>query len=37
VQLPPLPGGITSYGIKATEGAAAISANLQNQRLDLSG
>jgi DUF2993 family protein len=37
VQLPPLPGGITSYGIKAVEGAAAISANLQNQRLDLSG
>lgn len=37
VQLPKLPGGISSYGIKAVEGAAAVSAVLHNQVLELSG
>jgi len=36
VQLPKLPGGISSYGIKAVEGAAAVSAVLHNQVLELS-
>jgi len=36
VQLPKLPGGISSYGIKAVEGAAALSAVLHDQVLELS-
>lgn len=37
VQLPMLPGGISSYGIDAVDGAASISAVLHDQVLDLSG
>jgi hypothetical protein len=37
VHLPELPGGITSYGVKAVEGAIAIAAVLRDQLLDLSG
>jgi LmeA-like phospholipid-binding len=36
MQLPKLPGGISSYGIKAVDGAAALSAVLHDQVLDLS-
>jgi len=36
VQLPPLPGGVSSYGIKAVDGGAALSAILRDQLLDLS-
>lgn len=36
VQLPKLPGGISSYGIQAVEGAASLSAVLHEQVLDLS-
>ena len=36
VQLPKLPGGISSYGIKAVDGAAAVSAVLHDQVLELS-
>ncbi len=36
VQLPKLPGGISSYGIKAAEGAASVSAVLHQQVLELS-
>jgi hypothetical protein len=36
VHLPKLPGGITSYGVKAVEGAVSISAILRDQLLDLS-
>ena len=36
VPLPKLPGGITSYGVNAVEGALTISAVLRNQLLDLS-
>ncbi|HEV2685141.1 MAG TPA: DUF2993 domain-containing protein [Actinomycetota bacterium] len=36
VQLPKLPGGISSYGIAAVQGAAALSAVLHDQVLELS-
>jgi len=36
VQLPKLPGGISSYGITAVEGAASVSAMLHDQVLELS-
>jgi hypothetical protein len=36
VQLPKLPGGISTYGIKAVEGAASVSAVLHQQVLELS-
>jgi hypothetical protein len=36
VQLPKLPGGISSYDIKAVEGAASVSAILHKQVLELS-
>jgi len=36
VQLPKLPGGISSYGIKAAEGGASLSAVLHQQVLELS-
>jgi hypothetical protein len=36
VQLPKLPGGITSYGVKSVEGAVSIMAVLRDQLLDLS-
>jgi hypothetical protein len=36
VQLPKLPGGITSYGVKSVEGAVSIMAILRDQLLDLS-
>jgi len=37
VQLPKLPGGVSSYRIEAVEGAATIVAVLHDQLLDLSG
>jgi hypothetical protein len=36
VQLPKLPGGITSYGVKSVDGAISIMAVLRDQLLDLS-
>ena len=36
VQLPPLPGGISAYGIAAVDGGVALSAILRDQLLDLS-
>ena len=35
VQLPKLPGGISSYGLRAVEGAASLSAVLHDQVLEL--
>ena len=36
VQLPPLPGGVSSYGIAAVDGGATLTAILRDQLLDLS-
>ncbi|TMK84410.1 MAG: DUF2993 domain-containing protein [Actinobacteria bacterium] len=36
VQLPPLPGGVSAYGIAAVDGGVALSAILRDQLLDLS-
>jgi hypothetical protein len=36
VQLPPLPGGVTSYGIRSVEGAVVLTASLHGRVLDLS-